>query len=471
MAPPPAPVDPPMSRGVVILFVVALGLGLFLWLVEMPAEHRRAKTEAAEKNLVDFKEGDVQAVTVRSSAGNLEMVRERDGSWTILQPKKLQAEALAVEEFLRALILARVSRVVDESGGDLASYGLDTPSITVSVRLASGLQTVRFGDPGPLSSTAYAMRDGTPKVFLTTLSMREILSKSVQDFRRKRVVPFDRDQVTRLKIVTPQETVVLYKEGHGGKADWTIKAPTDMAADQPEVRSLLFALEDLKAKGFLDDPKDRASTRTRLGPPLTVITIHEGETDRTVALFEDLRDKSAAYAQTTSQEPLYLIAPAAARNLAKSLFALRNKQLIAAEPDRVKTLVIKKDGQEYSLTHEGSDWLVDGDPQAKADAARLNMFVSRVVQIQAERIVTEKPAALKPFGLTPPAVELIAADAQGRLLGRIALGRQEKGLAYAQGSAMAGVFQVRPDILNDIPSKAELLTARPASQGQKGGPP
>jgi hypothetical protein len=94
-----------------------------------------------------------------------------------------------------------------------------------------------------------------------------------------------------------------------------------------------------------------------------------------------------------------------------------------------------------------------------------------VVRLQAERIVTEKPAALKPFGLAPPAAELIAADAQGKLLGRIALGRQEKGLAYAQGSAMPGVFQVRPDILNDIPSKADLLTERTAPQGQKGGPP
>ena len=460
-----------MSRGVLVLLVLALGLGLFLWLVEMPAEHRRAQTEAAEKKLVDFQEGDVQAVTVRSLTGDIEMIRERDGTWTILKPKKLQADALAVEEFLRALILARVSRVVDESGGDLPSYGLGTPSVSVSVRLASGTQTVRFGDPGPLSSTLYAMREGTPKVLLTTLSSREILTKSVQDFRRKRVVPFDRDQVTRLKIVTPHETVVLYKEGHGGKADWTIKAPTDTAADQPEVRSLLFALEELKGQGFLDDPEDRAATRTRLGPPLAIITIHEGETDRMLTLFEDPRGKSAAYAETTSQEPLYLVEPAAARNLVKGLFALRNKQLIAAEPDRVRTLVIRKDGQEYSLTHEGSDWLVDGDPQAKADAARLNMFVSRVVRLQAERIVTEKPAALKPFGLAPPAAELIAADAQGKLLGRIALGRQEKGLAYAQGSAMPGVFQVRPDILNDIPSKAELLTAPTAPQGQKGGSP
>jgi len=146
------------------------------------------------------------------------------------------------------------------------------------------------------------------------------------------------------------------------------------------------------------------------------------------------------------------------------LFALRNKQLIAAEPERVKTLVIKTGAQEYSVTRAGSGWLVDGDPKAKADAARLNMFVIRVVRLQAERIVTEKPTDLKAYGLAAPATELIAADEQGKPLGRIAFGREEKGLAYALGSAMAGVFQVRPDLLKEIPKKDELLSGKTQSQ-------
>src|SRR3989441_2743276 len=39
---------------------------------------------------------------------------------------------------------------------------------------------------------------------------------------------------------------------------------------------------------------------------------------------------------------------------------------------------------------EGGAWLVDGDPNAKADTARINMLVTRVVRLQAERIVTER---------------------------------------------------------------------------------
>jgi hypothetical protein len=452
-----------MSRAVLALLIVALALGLYLWLVELPAEQKRVETDTAAKKLVDLKEDDVQGFTIISSRGEMEVSRE-DGRWTIRKPKPMEADATAVGEFLRTLLLAQVSRIVDETGTDLKAYGLETPSLTVSLRLASGTQTVRVGDAGPLSATLYAKRDDSPKVFLTTLAGRDRLAKSIQEFRRKRVLSFNRVQVSRVMIAGPRETVVLYREGQGDKAVWKIKAPVETAADQPEVRSLLFALEDLKAQDFIDDPKERAAKRAALGKPLATITLREDETDRTVSLFLDPRDNAAAYAESASQEPLYRIAPAAAKDLARGLFDLRNKQLIAAEPDQVKTLVIKTGGQEYTLTREGGAWIVDGDPNAKADAARINMFVTRAVRLQAEKIVTEKPTDLKHYGLAAPAAELIAAGEQGKLLGRIAFGREEQGLAYALGSAMTGIFQVRPDILKEIPKKDDVLAGKGQAQ-------
>lgn len=459
-----------MSRSVLALLIIAAGLVLYLKLVETPTEQKRVESEAAARRLLDFKEEDVQAFTLASPKGEMELTREPDGRWLIRKPTAMEADASAVDEFLRTLLLAEVSRVADESGTDLAGYGLASPSLTVSFRLASGTQTIRLGDSGPLSATLYAMREGAPKVFLTTLSGRDVLMKNIQEFRRKRVFQFDRAQVTRLKVATARETVVLYKDGHGDKESWAIKSPAESPADQPEVKSLLIGLQDLKAQDFLDDPKDRAATRARLGPPLATFILREGTADRTLALFIDPRDKRLAYAESTPRDPLYKIAPAVAQDLAKGLFALRNKQLIAAEPDRVKTLVVKRGDREFSLTREGSGWLIDGDPAQQADGARINMFVTRVVRLQAERIVAERPADLKSYGLAPPKIELIAADEQGKLAGRIAFGREEQGLAYAMGTAMPGVFQVRPDILKEIPRKDDLLTGQSEPKKKEGGP-
>jgi len=58
---------------------------------------------------------------------------------------------------------------------------------------------------------------------------------------------------------------------------------------------------------------------------------------------------------------------------------------------------------------------------------------------------------------------LIAAGEQGKQLGRIAFGREQQGLTYAVGSVMTGIFQVRPDILKDIPKKDDLLAGKAPS--------
>ena len=461
-----------MSRSILILFMLALGLGLFVWLIEMPAENKRAQVEKESQQLMSFKESDVQSLTIRSTAAEIVLTRNLAApanSWTITQPRTMDADRQAIEDFLRTLILAKVSRVVDETGKDLSTYGLASPAMSVSVRLPSGNQTVLFGDSGPLSSTLYAKRDGEQKVLLTSLAGREILIKGLQDFRRKRVFEFDHSRVSRLKITHPEQTVVLYKEGHGEKAVWTIKAPIQAPADQPEVKSLLFALENLKAQAFVDDAQERHALHKEFKTPLVSITVHEDSPDtaatgkdRTINLFMTPTNVTNAYAETSSNDPLYRVPAAAAKDLAKDLFALRNKQLIASNAEQVKTLVINKEGDEYSLTHEGPEWLIDGDPGAKADAARVDVLLNRAFQLQAERIVTDKPGDLKVYGLAPPAAEFTASDAQGKVMGQLFVGRVENNLAFARGSALSGVFQIRPDILREIPKRGDL--AKPAAR-------
>jgi hypothetical protein len=464
----PSPVNSIMSRAVLILLIVALGLGIFLWWVEMPAQQQRIEQETAAKRLIDFNVDDVQGLKLHSQAGDVDVSRApNDGqdSWIITAPKALEADPRAVNDLLRTLSLAKVSRVVDEAGTDLSTYGLATPAMSVTIRLESGSQTILFGDAGPLSASVYAKRESEPKILLTSIGSRDILTRGLQDFRRKRVVRFDRDRVTRLKVVTPHDTVVLYKHGQGEKAQWTIKTPIETPADQPEVRSLLFGLEDLKAQAFIDDAREHQKKKAELKHPAVTITLHEEAkdqqaVDRTVALYTNPQHTLSAYAETTAEEPLYVVPGVSAKDLAKSFFSLRMKQLIAAEPGQVKTLRVKKDGEEYSLTHEGKEWSIDN---SRADSTRIISFLNRVIHLQAERPVADRPKNLKAYGLDMPAATVTAIDDHGNTLGRLAIGRIEENLAYAEGSAMPGVVQIRPDILREIPKKTELL-AVPISQ-------
>jgi hypothetical protein len=90
-----------MSRPVLVLFILALALGLYLWLVEIPGERKRLQTETASTQLVNFKDSDVRSVAVHSATGDLELTRDPDrpDRWSITQPHAMEADRQAVEDF------------------------------------------------------------------------------------------------------------------------------------------------------------------------------------------------------------------------------------------------------------------------------------------------------------------------------------------------------------------------------------
>ena len=97
---------------------------------------------------------------------------------------------------------------------------------------------------------------------------------------------------------------------------------------------------------------------------------------------------------------------------------------------------------------------------------RSNGVPAGLVRIAAMAKPTENPTspAAKPRGgLVAPVAEFVATGKDGRVAGRLALGNQSGGLLYAIGHRIPGIFQVRPDLLTQIPSRLALLASVPAT--------
>jgi hypothetical protein len=86
-----------------------------------------------------------------------------------------------------------------------------------------------------------------------------------------------------------------------------------------------------------------------------------------------------------------------------------------------------------------------------------DLLVSRVANLPAEERVIKQSAPLAPYGLLTPAAEFVATGKDGKIAGKLTLGNRVGNLVYATGMRLQGVFQVRPDLLTQIPTKAELL--------------
>lgn len=461
----------------VILAIVLIGLGLYLYLVEVPTARQQEQQKTTREALLAIEEDEVRRLTISSHEGDI-VLEPREGrrQWMIIEPIQTEADAREVNALLRALVLGKVKRVIQESaegyaqesvkdGGQgqaeaLASYGLTRPSVTVTVEGQDRKETLYLGDTGPISSTLYARRASDDKILLTSLRVKDFLNKTLRTLRKKEILAIDRTRVDRLTLQGPQEHVALTRVGigpHGTTATWKIQEPIEAPADATEIGILLMKLEQLKAIGFIDrGPGQEAVAATLTKPELTV-EIHEGEDTHRLMLYQPDPSSGEAFAVTAEDRPIYRINPLTLRELSKGVFEVRDKRLLGLEKDQIVRLQVMTPSGSYALVRQNETWILEEQPTREVTPETVKLFVSRVADLPAEIRISEEETDLEQYGLQNPSAVFVATDRRGRERGRLVLGRRESGLVYAMGAGLPGIYQARYDLLTQIPSEEELL--------------
>ncbi len=452
-----------------VLVAILLSLAGYLYFVEIPQEQTKSKAESQEKRLLPLSEQDITGLTVRSGSTDVTLTQGDHGAWTITAPIKSDADTREVNSLLRALVLGKVTRVIEEQATALNAFGLEQPAAVYMLRAGARTEILSIGDSGPLSNTLYAMRDSDRKVLLTDLAPKDMLNKTLQTFRRKDVVRFEQNKLERLRLVTPKNEILLERPGGSSAGKWMIKFPLETRADQIEVRSLLLKLEAFKARGFIDPGPEYDALRKKLIEPAARLTLEEtGGVEQSVRLFQLDAVSGEAYALAASDGPILRITPESIQDFSKDLFSLLDKRLLGAERDEIGFLKVKTRDEDYTLINQTGTWVLEAAPTIALDQQKVNLFVSRVVDLPAELRVIKAGVPLAPYGLHAPTVEFVALGKDGKERGRLSLGTKAGGLVYAMGTGLSGIYQARADILGQTPSKSELPTG---AASEAGSPP
>lgn len=450
-----------------VLALVLGGLAAYLYFVELPNKESQERTETESKRLLVLDQNEITGLTMKTDNRDIVMVKDSEKGWIITAPIHSDADRRAVENLLRALVTGRVMRVIEDAAAALAPFGLDQPVTVVTVSAETKQDTFSIGDSGPLSSTLYVLRQSDRKVLLTDLAPKDFVNKSLLTFRRKDILRFSQNEVDRVRLSYPTTEIVLYHFDEKPKGKWRIRYPIEAGADQVEVRTLLFRLEDLKALALIDPGPERDSLAKTLTTPKVKVTLHTPEGDQTVKVYQPDPSSGEAIAETGPEAPLYRISPTAIRDLTKDLFILQDKRLLGVETADIALLSVKTRTDQYVLINQNGEWVMEDHPTEKLDQQTADLFVSRVANVPAEERVTKQTGPLAAYGLVAPAAEFVATGKDGKVVGKLSIGNQSGGLAYAIGQRLQGIFQIRADLLSQVPAKNDLL-AKSADKGPAG---
>ncbi len=386
-------------RSLLILFLVVAALGAFVWFFERDLPSTDERAEQAKKVLV-FEPEEVTGLTIerggevvrfeRPAAVAPEDERE-DGqtaaeegasadaaSWRIAEPLEARADEDSIAGVLERLSDLEKERTLEEFVPEDA--GLASPGTSVRVRTADDEWTLKVGEQIPASSNVLVTVEGRTEAYVVAGGFRDDLDKKPGEWRSKDAFPFDRSEISRLRLLGAggEDEIVLEKSGD----DFRVVAPYSDEADQDQVTDLLDELTGLTIEAFLDQPGPLTDLGLEPAEATVRATLGSGE-DVEVRLGA-ARDEDAGKRFALTGGQVFETETDLAGLVLTAGDDWRSTDWTGLEVYEIDSFTLRQDGVGLTLERSDGDWLRGEDKIAYTTASDV---LYAVADTEAERIV------------------------------------------------------------------------------------
>ncbi len=380
------------GRSTLLLLLVALGLGAYIYFVEM----KRGPSDTAapaDRVFAELDAGAISELTLRAANGD-ETTVQRDGAgWRMTAPVATKADATEVSGVTSNLASLDLSRVIDEAPADLGVFGLDAPRIAVSFTTDTGTQRLLVGGRTATGGDLYAKLDSSPRVFMIPSWLETSLDRTTFQLRDKAVASFDRTRVDSLSIIGTPGTIELVKQGE----QWTIRQPISARADAGAVDTLLSRLSSGQIQAVVADEPATLDVYG-LAPPRTTVTAAAGDEVLAQVLVGSPSGDTAVHMKDEARPVVFTVDASLAADLERAVGSYRNKTLVSgAASAKQVTLVRGGTTQAFDRTPAGEgggaapSWSHTG-AESPVAPDQIAEFMSRLQTLRAESWETRVPA-------------------------------------------------------------------------------
>ena len=165
---------------IILLFVLAL-VGGYFYFIEL---RKPGETKTPPLWFYNTDDSNFNSISVAYQGKNVTFAKDKDGGWHFNDPK---GEAVDINRWGGITLLLRgpqSRRLLSENPNpkDIASYGLEHPSTTITVGMVDGSKFALYlGDKTPDGTSHYAQMEGFPQLFLIDASWGDVLDRLVTE--------------------------------------------------------------------------------------------------------------------------------------------------------------------------------------------------------------------------------------------------------------------------------------------------
>ena len=234
--------------------------------------------------------------------------------WQITAPIRTDANSAQIDKILRELQDMKAAEFVSDKPLELDVYGLSRPQIQVVI---SDTESLLVGKKA--GELVYVKSASAESVYLVDAGVVDDLSKDTLDLRSRQVMKFEKSDVKRVELKTPDETVVCIKQ----ERDWRIIEPIREKAKNYVMNDILSQLTDLKAVKFVAEKAARPSEYGLDEPVVTATLTFRNDSTKTLLVGKKLPESDSSYARTAADEVVFVIEKEVVDELKKDVDEIR----------------------------------------------------------------------------------------------------------------------------------------------------
>ena len=352
-----------------------------------------------EKRVLPLSVSDVQELLLHQ--GTLEVeVKRKDGEWTMLKPVEAPADPTAVAGVLGEISALKATSFVSDTGGDLALFGLNAPSLALEVKMAATNRVLQIGQSDPKETNqVFARVADQNSVFLLPRASVDLLAKLSDRIRDKRVVTFPSPEVVQ-SVDFSGKGGDFRIERDGESRRWSLRwGGTNRPADAEAIDGWIKALYGARANRFLttEDPAKLGFTKPRQTLTFTwKVKAAQGSTNRTETLRIGDESKEEAFVQVSSISGGMALPAELVRGIPESPLPMLSKNILPEGLGAVRGLVWVSGGKRNEFRLEGgATWKMQGSGK---DCPEVSGYVKRLEGLRVAKWVSSlgKADFLKP---------------------------------------------------------------------------
>jgi hypothetical protein len=388
--------------------LLLLALALYIKFYEVP----QIEIEENKKKLFgSFAASEIQGITVKKTNSSLDFVnpepkkevvkdpsegvevedpslsKQATTPWILKNVPEAILDKAKIEGLATSIANFSSEKTVDQKDleTDLATYGLASPELTISVRVAGKEQVIDFGKKSEFISARYVKVHGRDGLFLVDDSLFDAASVTQSEFRDKTPVTFSDDEVQNISMTSPEGKVVIEPSA---EKTFRIVEPIKSLAQNYAVFDVYRNLRNLQADIFIDAPTDLSLYGLDNPQDTIVINRANGPLTVTVGLKNDKE-----FFQINKKGTVYQAIGHPLSGLSAKTETFREAQQFKFDHFIVTKALVEKNASPYLvLTKDKDQYQVNSE---KADAPFVRQYLRDISELRVQSFLPFDDAVLK----------------------------------------------------------------------------